>query len=81
MRFYSFLVLTLLLSGQALAQPFSQSMAQCAGLYDAVEGFLSRPDRKAKLAVAAGRLRFSPVLPESRAPGGLSIGGIWPEAG
>ena len=68
MRFCSFLVLTLLLSGPELAQPFSQSMAQCAGLYDAVGGFLSRPDRKAKLAVAAAAFGAAAVA-EARTEG------------
>ena len=37
----------------AAAQPFSQSMAQCAGLYEALSALISTPDRKAKLDAAA----------------------------
>lgn len=41
------------LAAPAAAQPFSQSMAQCAGLYAAMSELISRPDRKAKLDAAA----------------------------
>lgn len=38
-----------LLPATALAQPFSQSMAQCAGLYGGLVGKVTRPDRVAAL--------------------------------
>jgi hypothetical protein len=52
-RSLSFAIIGLALAGPAAAQPYSQSMAQCAGLYEAVRTSVSRPENLASLDAAA----------------------------
>ncbi len=52
-RFLSFVAAVLAGTGPAAAQPFSQSMAQCAGLYEAAGTMVASEDNRAKLAWAA----------------------------
>lgn len=68
MRFFSFLTLAVALAAPVSAQPFSQSMAQCAGLYEAVETFISRADRRAQLAEAAAKFGAA-ALAQAKAEG------------
>tara|TARA_R100000322_G_scaffold75912_9_gene47659 strand:+ start:50958 stop:51320 length:363 start_codon:yes stop_codon:yes gene_type:complete len=48
-----FVSLLILAPTGAAAQPFSTSMAQCAGIYDSVARFMTDPNRQAELVHAA----------------------------
>ena len=68
LRPFSILLLLLVQSGPATAQPFSQSMAQCAGLYEAMATLLSKPGDRAKLDAAAAAFS-SAALTEAESEG------------
>lgn len=58
----------LALAGPARAQPFSQSMAQCAGLYGGLTDKVTFPDRKATLR-AFEAIYYEAALNEAQAEG------------
>lgn len=67
-RFFSFVVVVVMGAGPVSAQPYSQSMAQCAGLYEGVRGVISKPGNLAKLDAAAAAFSEAAVA-EARAEG------------
>jgi hypothetical protein len=66
LRFLSFLAVILSVAGPVAAQPFSQSMAQCAGLFEGVRNVISKPENLAKLDAAARAFSQAAVV-EARA--------------
>ena len=68
LRILSFLAVILAVAGPVAAQPFSQSMAQCAGLFEGVRNVISKPENLAKLDAAAAAFSLAAV-DQARAEG------------
>ncbi len=68
LRFLSFLAVILAVAGPVAAQPFSQSMAQCAGLFEGVRNVISKPGNLEKLDAAAAAFSVAAVE-QARAEG------------
>ena len=68
LRFLSFLAVIVSVAGPVAAQPFSQSMAQCAGLFEAVQRMVPEHESIAKIEAAAAAFLEAAVT-EARAEG------------
>lgn len=62
------ILLAVALAGPAAAQPFSQSLAQCAALYDVAGTHVRTPERAARLDAAAETM-FAAALEQAAAEG------------